>query len=78
MSDEAHENVNPTEDGGVVLSNPDIQGLGWLIGYCIYDGSVPYQELVRAISSGKQPDETALYRSVTPLPRKGGVRSLVP
>ncbi len=72
MSEEAHENVNPTEDGGVVLSNPDIQGLGWLIGYCIYDGSVPYQELVGAISSGKQADETALYRSVTPLPRKGG------
>jgi len=69
---ESHEHVNPTEDGGVVLSNPDLAGLGWLISYCVYDGSVGLEELRKHLTVQASDAQKALYKRTVPEPRRGG------
>ena len=69
---ESHENVNPTEEGGVVLSNPDLAGLGWLISYCVYDGSVSLEELRKSLVAEASDEQKALYKRTVPEPRRGG------
>ena len=69
---ESHDDVNPTEEGGVVLSNPDLAGLGWLISYCVYDGSVSLEELRKSLVAGASDGQKALYKRTVPEPRRGG------
>lgn len=88
MTDEISSQSEADSEEGVVLANQNLPGLGFLVNYAIYDGSVNLQEFVQQMyecytedyiegeSYGENEERKARFQnrfySLIPVPRHGG------